>query len=365
MCVGCPGWDGCCRKVWGSCIGCPGWNGCCYRVPDPTCVAANAACEGIRAAAYAALEAAKTTLRGARYTLDAAKGVVAAAQVVVDQSRHTLDGVKAALEVVKAAVKAGADAASAITRLTLGGLMNIHKMEFNVHIAVAATGSFSGTMEATLLGAYSRFSFNLNLKSVDQMARDLAEKVFPGITSSRKRRSAVEETRSDDHPMRPHHPHSRKDVDNEHDTDGVERALERERRRHDAVHKQIEHEAKKLKAAANRTDYAPQQAIHLSADDLHLDMLNARPGKSTRNYSILADFVFIYYLWLCIATHEEACLQAKAMVTVLHIVADVAQSVCDGWAKSVKEFESETAKMGVGMQSNETNEGRCLLLACP
>lgn len=259
MCVGCPGWNGCCSRVWGNCFGCARWNGCCHRVTDPACVAANAACQAIRGTALAALVVARRTLDGASFSLVAARGVLSHAQLVVDKSRVTLDAAKTVLESVKQTVQAGADAASAITRLTLGGLINIHKIEFKVTIALAATGRFSGSMDASLLRVFKKFSFNLNLNSLD----------FPGITSGRKRRSALEEASRDIDPMRLHH--HQEQVDNDHYADDVEQLLEHERSVHEVEQKQIQREASKLKAAANRTDYIPQQNVHLDVDDLQAE----------------------------------------------------------------------------------------------
>ena len=282
MCIGCPGWDDCCEEIWGSCIGCPGWDSCCTRVPDPTCVTANTACEAIRGTAFAALEAAKQTVDGTKYSLEVAKGSLKAAEAVALESSKTLDAAVFTLEGVKASVKAGSDAAAAISRLTLNGLISIRKVDFNVEIALAATGRFAGSMEAALLGGgYNTFGFNINLQSVDQMARDLANKAFPGITAGRKRRSSFEEISSEIYttPARDTRMGQQNPPNAKNHMDDVERSLEHERNRHVANRRDIEHKMKKMKDSVSKTDFAPQEAINLTVDDLHLDKLDTHPGN--------------------------------------------------------------------------------------
>lgn len=188
VCIGCPKWDSCCTKIWGGCIGCPGWNGCCTRISDPICETANFACSALRATAYAALEIAKQVVDNTRWPLDLAKVALSAAQEIVDNLRFPLDIANGILEAIKLTVKAGAAAAEAITKLALGGLIHIRKIEFDVQIGVVQGGSFSGKIEVSFLGSsYKTLSFTLKLNSVVDMALDLAEEVFPGISGRRRR----------------------------------------------------------------------------------------------------------------------------------------------------------------------------------
>lgn len=288
VCIGCPGWDGCCAKVWGSCIGCPTWRSCCTRLTNPICLAANAACQLLRTAAYVALALAKKILEAASSALNVAKAALSAAQAIVDKSRIALDVAIAALEAVKNTVKAGFAAITAIAQQGLGNLISIHKIEFNAAIDVAETGSFSGNIEATLVGVYFKFSFSLNLKSVDQMARDLAEKVFPGIIGLRKRRGVIAATPRHIHPVPPRRRHPRDTVGNEHSIDGVDRTLKLERWRRAIGLEKMKREANKLKAANERIDSTPQQNIHLTLDDIYVGKLKACPGKKACSSSLVA-----------------------------------------------------------------------------
>ena len=61
-----------------------------------------------------------------------------------------------------------------------------------------------------------------------------------------------------------------------------------------------------------------------------------------------------------LATRDEACSQAKAMISVLKTVSNIVQSVCTGWKNSSKKYESETSKLGAQLQTSEisTKEGQ-------
>lgn len=62
---------------------------------------------------------------------------------------------------------------------------------------------------------------------------------------------------------------------------------------------------------------------------------------------------------MVVATHEEACLHAKTMVSILETVSDVVRVVCSGWKQSREEYALQVAKVVPGLQTNQndTNEG--------
>ena len=100
---------------------------------------------------------------------------------------------KGVLEGVKQTVRAGAEAAKFVVRLGLGGIINIKKIEFDVKIGLVESGHFSGTIVVSFLRKTDvTLSFTLQFESVENMASDLANAIFPGITGRRKRE--VEET---------------------------------------------------------------------------------------------------------------------------------------------------------------------------
>ena len=175
-------------QVWGKCIGCPGWNGCCTRITDPICAAKNLACEALRKTAYAALWAAEKVVDKNRWPLNVAKAALTAAQTIVDKNRWPLTAAKNFLEGIKKGVQFAAGAASAIVRFTLGGLIGIRKITFDVEIGVVQLGRFQGSLEVSFLnGPYKTLSFDLRFKSIIDMAKDLADTIFPGITGRSRR----------------------------------------------------------------------------------------------------------------------------------------------------------------------------------
>ena len=110
------------------------------------------------------------------------------AEKIVDNSRWTLDVAKGVLEGVKWTVRIAAEAAKFIVNLGLGGLINIKKIEFDIVIGIVKPGKFSGTLVVSFLRkADITMSFYLRLPSVQSMASDLADAIFPGITGRRKR----------------------------------------------------------------------------------------------------------------------------------------------------------------------------------
>ena len=135
-------------------------DNCCTKSPDVACESYNAGCSATKKTADAALATAKATL---------------------DATKRSLDGANAALTATEKTYKAGASAASQIQKLGLKGLAVVRKIEFDVETGVVKSGKFSGRIEAKLLGKESSFGFNLKLDSVEDMAKDLAEKMFPGI----------------------------------------------------------------------------------------------------------------------------------------------------------------------------------------
>ena len=153
--------------MWGACVGCPGWNRCCTRVDDPICVIANTGCRALRGVAFVALGLAKLALEAVKIPFNAAK---------------------LALEVIKQTVKVGAEAASWIIKNGLTFLIRIRKIDFDASIHAVEGGKFGGSVEVSFLkGPYIRFSFSLRLRSPLEMAKDLADRVWPTISGRRRR----------------------------------------------------------------------------------------------------------------------------------------------------------------------------------
>ncbi|CAH1781115.1 unnamed protein product [Owenia fusiformis] len=117
-------------------------------------------------------------MEGLAESMNAAKGLMDAAAFLVEKSTNAVTGAQLALDGVNEAQKAGLKAASFITRLTLGGIINIKEISFNVELAVANTGEFGGTIVVSFLGrSDDTFSFQIKLYSIESMVGILVDKV--------------------------------------------------------------------------------------------------------------------------------------------------------------------------------------------
>jgi hypothetical protein len=116
------------------------------------------------------------------------KRLVKAAEKIVDNNRWPLNAARGVLEGVKQTVKVGTTAAKFIADLTLGGLISIRRIQFDVKIGLISKGSFGDTIEVSYLRRrYTPLRFQLRLKSITAMALDLADAIIPGISGRKKR----------------------------------------------------------------------------------------------------------------------------------------------------------------------------------
>ncbi len=185
VCIGCIRGTRCCGEAWGRCI-CrrPHFESCCSRISDPTCEAANAACNALRATARAALRVVEETVRGARGSVDVADGVLVAAQGVVNTARGALDAAVAVLEVASQTYRLGTEAATAIASVGVSGLVSIRAISFDVSLGAANSGSFSGSVRANFLGqAEVNIGLEINMRDITAMARELANQIGDGLSS--------------------------------------------------------------------------------------------------------------------------------------------------------------------------------------
>lgn len=180
VCVSCRKWTCCGRSLpWGGCIKCLRFNSCCSKRLNPMC---NSLC----AAAKQEIRARQQVVSTALDELNNASAMVRSAEKLVVADNVTLYQLKEALKQAKAAVsRVGITAASVIARVGDYGLFTVRRIEFDVPIALAARGRFSGMVEAAIVEHdYRTFVFDLRLENLKEMARDLAEMIFPGITGA-------------------------------------------------------------------------------------------------------------------------------------------------------------------------------------
>ena len=185
VCVGCLDGSTCCGTAWGHCV-CwrPKWNGCCHRISDPTCEAANAACIALKEPIKLSLRGAEALVGTTRQTLDVANAAITGLQQAVNVAQQGLRGAEEVVRAVQTTYAAGLQAADFISRLTINGLISIREISFDVTLATAAGGSFSGSITAAFAGAAeTTISLSVNLYDITSMASQLANHIGNGLSS--------------------------------------------------------------------------------------------------------------------------------------------------------------------------------------
>ena len=81
-----------------------------------------------------------------------------------------------ALEAIKYAHRFGVKVGKAIARFTLGGILDVNSITFDVRLAAANTGQFAGSMKARIVGKNLSFNFNLKIRSISSMVNSLINK---------------------------------------------------------------------------------------------------------------------------------------------------------------------------------------------
>jgi hypothetical protein len=178
-CVGCPGWNGCCTKVWGVCVGCPTWQSCCAKVTDPICATANGLCFGLRAAAYLALELAKKAYTVVYLPFEAAKLALDAAKVAVDVVKIAFDAAYALLEAGKQTVKIGLNLAADIIEFVSSKIVDIKTIEFSASISALSRASVKARVVVVLFGGRHDLKLSLSL-NLNDIVNALVENLKPG-----------------------------------------------------------------------------------------------------------------------------------------------------------------------------------------
>ena len=162
----------------------PRWNGCCRRVSDPACEAANTACLALKEPIRTALSAAERLVDSSRHTLEVANAAISGLQLAVNGAQQALSVAQEAVSIVETTYATGLQAANFISTLGLNGLISIRQISFDVELAAAAGGSFSGSVTAVFAGAAeTTVSLNVNLFDIPSMARQLANHIGNGLSS--------------------------------------------------------------------------------------------------------------------------------------------------------------------------------------
>jgi hypothetical protein len=192
-CLGCPGWNNCCEKVFRICVGCPIVLKCCTTVPNLKCVAKNTLCRTARVAAYAALEAAQVAYHAVLVPFDAAILALDKANKAVEAAKSLLDSAVNALETGKKAAAAGLELAANLAGRTVGEVIEVRSVDFDVDLRQLQKFRVEAGAVVILFGKEHdlRISFALNTKEI---INAIVEKIKPGllkILKLRRRRSLI------------------------------------------------------------------------------------------------------------------------------------------------------------------------------
>ena len=150
------------------------------------CMRQNAICHAVRHAILVARRAAEELVDRLRIVLDAANAALIPLQKAVDAAKAAVDAAEAILEDLKVTPKfaTALQAAAAIAKFGLNGLISIREISFSAGLDVAASGSFSGLVRAVFAGApEATVSFNINLYDITSMAKQLADHIVDGFSS--------------------------------------------------------------------------------------------------------------------------------------------------------------------------------------
>ena len=180
VCVSCYKWACCSRPMpWGGCVKCLRPKPCCSKQTNPKC-------DPICISAKEKVAAAQQVVDDMGDMLNKTKAILKSTETMMNTRNKTLQQCIKSQEQAEAAVsETGIAAANKIAVVCKDGLISVRTIEFNVPIAVAARGRFPGSVQASILGnAYHKFTFALqleNMEGVDEMAKDLANMIFPEI----------------------------------------------------------------------------------------------------------------------------------------------------------------------------------------
>ena len=184
VCIPC-GFSGsdCCGSKWGKCF-CwrPKVKRCCRHVPEPTCIAKNSACRGLKRPFEVALSAATRAVDHTRHLVNVANAALKAAEVVIRNAHHVLTVAQAALNGVKAACRAGI-AALQYANKAIFTTINIQEISFHTSLSVANRGSFAVNVKARIANSPTSFGTNFNMHNPIELIKALANKLVSGLTN--------------------------------------------------------------------------------------------------------------------------------------------------------------------------------------
>ena len=137
-------------------------------------MAANAACEALKAPIRLLLTTARATFEASSSSLEVARGAFRAAEETLNAAQAAVRLATESLEVVSDLYEAGIKVASAIIEIGFSGIVNIKKISFETSLSTAATGRFSASVRGCFVGVEGRLSVTLDLHNIREAASELA-----------------------------------------------------------------------------------------------------------------------------------------------------------------------------------------------
>ena len=130
-----------------------------------------------------ALTVAEKVVRGSVVFLHVANAALWLAKGVVKAARATLDVAKGILSAVKWTYKFALKAATWIIKFALTGLINIHRVYFDLNVGLMKSGYFTAGIDVTFFGKLRvNARIHFNIKCILCIAKEFAKRMGKGIS---------------------------------------------------------------------------------------------------------------------------------------------------------------------------------------
>ena len=157
---------------------CTGWG-----IPNPGCLIRNAACWIYRKVIQVALTIAEKVVRASVVFLHIANAALWVAKGVIKAARATLDVAKAILTAVSWTYRFAVKAASWIIKFALTGLINIHRIYFDLNVALVKSGYFEAGIDVTFFGKFKvNAKIHLNIKCIACISKEVGKRMGKGVS---------------------------------------------------------------------------------------------------------------------------------------------------------------------------------------
>ncbi len=154
-----------------------------WGIPNPICLIRNAACWVFRKAVKVILTIAEKVVRGSVIFLNVAKAALYVAEGIVRGARATLDVAKGILSAVNWTYRFAIKAATWIIKFALTGLINIHRIYFDMSLGLTRGGHFEAGIDVTFFRKLRvNAKVNINIKCILCIAIEVVKRMGKGIS---------------------------------------------------------------------------------------------------------------------------------------------------------------------------------------